>query len=168
MLSRGTSVGCAAVMQCLSSESNGCVFHVFAAGIDGQTASGNITRACWISYIETWFNFVTGTSSSTINIITLSPNWIVLDTQTAYQITAVHIADLRVSWKRVHCTHVDRICIQSSLLWINIWASFRFVSMWAKWNRKWMHNDSRRSTVIFFRSEKLFEILCVFSSNVIL
>lgn len=64
-------------------------------------ASGRIAGFGEIGNIETWIDYITDSSTGTINIITLPSDGLVLDSQTAYQITSIQFTGLWVSWNSI-------------------------------------------------------------------
>lgn len=65
-----------------------CVFYF--CFIRARLASGGFAKARKICNIETWTDYIAGSSASAVNLFALSSNRIVLDTQTTYQIITVH------------------------------------------------------------------------------
>lgn len=51
-----------------------------------------------MGYIKTRIDHITSSSTSAINIIALSSDGLILDTQAAYQNIAIQFTGLRVSW----------------------------------------------------------------------
>lgn len=77
-----------------------CVFLMFLLSNSRlcNLASGGFAEACQMGYIKTRIDHITSSSTSAINIIALSSDGLILDTQAAYQNIAIQFTGLRVSW----------------------------------------------------------------------